>query len=153
MQSQLNHAKTKNKISNEQKHTHTKKPIHQWKFKMGKKNYSNRLAWIQNMAETKYLEHLESPLSLKLTLEDPSLIKTEVWFQMKHYNHCYSFHSTHYQSIGGLWKPAKCLTEVFLPITDRNPWKGRQHGRAKVTLPSEEKGTSKSIYVEPHSAF
>lgn len=63
---------------------------------------------------------------------DPSLIKTEVWFQMKHCNHCYSFHSTHYQGTGSLWKPAKCLTEefysykdLFLPITDRNSMKGK----------------------------
>lgn len=72
------------------------------------------------------------PLSLKLMPGDPSLIKTEVWFQMKHCNHCYSFHSTHYQGTGGLWKPAKCLPEefhshknLFLPITDRNPVKGK----------------------------
>ena len=106
---------------------------------------------------------------------DPSLIKTEVRFQLKYCNHCYSFCSTHYQGTDGLWNPAKCLPEefhshknLFLPITGRNPMKGKTAWEGQDLIAShsalclgEEKlkvwfcltATSNSIYTEPHPAF
>lgn len=106
---------------------------------------------------------------------DPSLIKWEVGFQLKYCNNCYSFHSTHYQGTGGLWKPGKHIPEelcshekLFLPITDRNPMKTKTAWEVQDPTAShsmlclgEEKpkvwfcrrGKPNSIQTEPHPAF